>query len=105
MAMAQWKMIDEPETEHDMIFYELKNKKFYKLENVEAYLESLKKAINIKQKAVYYFGLGLGYVHKKEYGLALDQFEKASKLINHRSDALDLNKFWTQSHVYTASGQ
>jgi hypothetical protein len=48
MAMAQWKMIDEPETEHDMIFYELKNKKFYKLENVEAYLESLKKAINIK---------------------------------------------------------
>lgn len=77
------------------MFFELKNKKYYHLVQVDVYIDELNKAIGIREKPVYYISLGLGYMVKGNYHEALRVFKKASNMLGKHSDSLDANKFWT----------
>lgn len=94
--MAQWIMIEKPQKGDGPICYELKNKKYYKIQNHNFYIKSMKKAIEIKQRPIYFISLGLGYIMNKNYKQALQLFNEANSLIRKRNDSLDLNLFWTQ---------
>jgi hypothetical protein len=68
--MSAWKNIESPEKfskENKLIFYELKNKEYYTLEDADFYINNLNKAKAIRDKPIYYASLGLGYMVKNEY--------------------------------------
>lgn len=65
--MAQWIIVEKPQKKDAAIFYELRNKKYYKILNHDLYIESMKKAIQIKERPIYFISLGLGFIMNKNY--------------------------------------
>ena len=48
MAMTQWEIIEEKDNHRNLIFFELKNKKYYQMINPDAYIDELNKAISVR---------------------------------------------------------
>ena len=89
-------MIEQEERGKNYIFFELKNKRFYRLVNPDVYISSMNKAIAIRQKPAYYISLGIGHIVKQNHQEALRIFKQANSMLSKRNDAVDLNNLWAE---------
>jgi hypothetical protein len=60
-------LIEKEEKGQHYLWFELKNKRYYRLSKPDAYITSLLKAIAIRQKPAYYTSLGIGYIVKENH--------------------------------------
>lgn len=63
-AMSEWKFVKDTssELEDTVIFFEVRNKKNYKLESPAKYIAALSEAISVEPRALYYASRAIGYM-------------------------------------------
>lgn len=69
-AMTEWELVEPDCDEDTVLFYDARNKQYYKLSNPQRYVSFLTQAINIEPRPLYYASRAIGYMLQQKYTLA-----------------------------------